>query len=116
LVVGLEPDRIKDLNQVKTVLQQQLQVDPGKVDAALAAPGVKPDFFVAIVTVDTARFTPLRSVLEPVPGIFFQHGQTRVAATDIALQTIGTVGSITADRLKQLGPPYQVGDAVGLTG
>src|SRR5205807_4743685 len=40
VVVGLEPDHITDLNQVKTVLQQQLHIDPAAVDKTLTAPGV----------------------------------------------------------------------------
>ena len=34
----------------------------------------------------------------------------------LGAQLIGNVGEITAERLKQLGAPYRVGDLVGLGG
>ena len=34
----------------------------------------------------------------------------------LGAQLIGNVGEITAERLKQLGAPYRVGDIVGLGG
>lgn len=115
--VGLEPDRIKDLAQVKAVLKQQLGVDAAAIDADLAAPGVRPNYFVAVARIRPDRFAQLRPVLEPVPGVFFQKTTGRVAvADDFALHVLGRYDDVTAERLKDLGSPYVVGDKVGLSG
>ena len=115
--VGLEPDHIKDLNEVKATLTQLLAVDPAAVDKALAAPGVQPNFFVPIITLRNDRYDSLRPQLAPVPGIVFQRTHARFAVEDgFATHVLGRVGEITAERLTQLGPPYAVGDAVGLSG
>ncbi len=115
--IGLEPDRITDRPLVDAVLRQHLNVVPATTTAALAAPGVKPDHFVPIARVRADRFPPLRPVLEPVPGIFFQRTIGRLAvAENFALHVLGRYDEVTAERLAELGEPYQVGDNVGLSG
>ena len=114
VIVGVEPDHITNLVQVQTTLAAVLGVSPATLQTALSAPGVKPNFFVPIVTLGTDAYTPLRPKLAPVPGIVFRRTQARVAASHT--QILGTVGEVTAERLAQLGPPYQVGDEVGLSG
>ena len=109
--VGLEPDRIKDLAQVKAVLKQQLGVDGATVDADLAAPGVRPNYFVAVARIRPDRLAQVRPVLEPVPGVFFQRTTGRAAvADDFALHVLGRYDEVTAERLTDLGSPYVVGD------
>jgi cell division protein FtsI/penicillin-binding protein 2 len=115
--VGLEPDRIKDRAQVQAVLKQQLGVEPAAVDAALAAPGVRPEYFVPVARIRPDRFAQVRAVLDPVPGVFFQRTSGRLAVSDdFALHVLGRFDEVTAERLGQLGPPYLVGDKVGLSG
>jgi cell division protein FtsI/penicillin-binding protein 2 len=117
VAVGLEPDHIKDLNHVKGSLTQLLSIDPAAVDKALSAPGVQPSFFVPIITLRTERYNALHDQLEPVPGIVFQKTHARFAAADnLAVHVVGRVGEITAERLAKLGPPYRIGDTVGLSG
>src|SRR5205085_6974339 len=90
VVVGLQPGRIVDLDRVQTLLTEQLGTDPAVVAAALAAPGVQPDHFVAVAEVPRDRFAPIRAVLDPVPGVFFQQSSGRVAPTDdFALHLLG---------------------------
>jgi cell division protein FtsI/penicillin-binding protein 2 len=120
VMIGLEPDRVATtLPQIKQLLHTLVGTDPASIDAALHAPGVRPNYFVPIATVpDDARYTTvLRPRLAPIAGVFFQRTRGVLAPTDAAeRQLVGTVGEITAQRLKQLGPPYQVGDKVGLSG
>ncbi len=119
--IGLRPDHIKspaDLVQVKFGMQAQLGVLPADIDKALHQPWVKPDLFVPVKTVPKdAKYQAIRTVLYPIPGIVFQS-TSGVAAVDsvLASEIIGSVGEITADRLKELGAPYKVGDQVGLSG
>lgn len=115
--IGLQPERIRDLAQVQAVLRQQLGVDPASVTAALNAPGVRPDHFVPVARIRPDRFAQVRPILEPVPGVFFQRTTGRVAvAEDFALHVLGRYDEVTAERLAELGPPYVVGDKVGLSG
>jgi cell division protein FtsI/penicillin-binding protein 2 len=117
ITVGLQPNRIRDLAQVQAVLTQQLGTDPTAVGAALAAPGVRLDQFVAVAQVARDRFTVVRPALEPVPGVFFRQGAGRVTPGDaFAAHLLGRVGDITAEGLTQLGRPYAAGDEVGLSG
>ncbi|HUY61226.1 MAG TPA: penicillin-binding transpeptidase domain-containing protein [Candidatus Dormibacteraeota bacterium] len=117
VTVGVEPSHVKQLSQVQSVLSSLLGVDPAAVARALAAPGVRPDYFVPIITIPAAQEAQLRSQLAPVPGIVFQRASARLPASPgLAPQVLGAVGAITAQRLSQLGPPYQVGDLVGLAG
>ena len=118
--IGLEPDRIaKTLPKIKTLMQSLVGTDPKSIDAALHGPGVRPNYFVGIATVpdDTRYHDVLRPKLAPIAGVFFQHHEGVLAPRDaLGEQLVGSVGEITADRLKQLGPPYRVGDQVGLGG
>jgi cell division protein FtsI/penicillin-binding protein 2 len=107
------------LPQVKELMQRLVGTDPASIDAALHAPGVTPDAKVTIATVpDDARYEQtLRPTLAPVPGVFF----TRVSGSSggsalLSSQIVGSVGDITAERLKQLGPPYHAGDQAGRSG
>jgi cell division protein FtsI/penicillin-binding protein 2 len=115
--VGLEPDHITNLDAVKSTLSTLLGVDPTAVDRALGAPGVQPSFFVPIITLPTDTYNQLRPQLAPVPGIVFQRTHGRFAISDtFAAHVLGRVGEITAEQLTKLGPPYAVGDTVGLSG
>lgn len=115
--IGLQPERIRDLAQVQAILRQQVGVEPAEVTAALNAPGVRPDHFVAVARIRPDRFAQVRPVLEPVPGVFFQRTTGRLpVAENFALHVLGRYDEVTAERLADLGEPYLVGDHVGLSG
>src|SRR5262245_39533938 len=116
-IIGLEPRAILDLNLVKTDFQQQLAIDPAKIDEALNARGVQPDHFVPIITVDQALYDQVAPVIYPLPGTRFRDTFIRGGPTpEFATHVLGTVGEATAEKLGELGEPYQAGDQVGLTG
>ena len=115
--VGVQPGRIQDQAAVETALERVLGIAPARVRAALAQPWVRPDLFVPITDVRPDRFATARPELEPVAGVFFQRGRSRRPVSDaLAAQVLGKVGEVTAERPQQLGPPYLVGDLVGLSG
>jgi len=115
--IGLQPERIRDRAQVLALLEQQLDVEPADVTAALSAPGVRPDHFVAVARIRPDRFAEVRPVLEPVPGVFFQRSTGRLRVTqNFAAHVLGRFDEVTAERLAELGAPYVVGDQVGLSG
>jgi cell division protein FtsI/penicillin-binding protein 2 len=121
VAVGLEPDRIHDLNQVHDVVARVLGVPAATVDRALNARGVRPNHFVPIASLSPERLAPLRPQLEPVPGVLFRRSRGRVGPSTggvdaLARHVVGAVGEVTAERLHELGTPYQVGDIVGQSG
>lgn len=117
VTVGVEPRRIEDLAQVKAALEEHLDVDPGSVDTALGRPGVQPDHFVPIVTVAEDRYAAVRDAIFPVPGLRFRDTTRRLGPDDtFARHVLGRAGEVTAERLEELGPPYQAGDIVGFSG
>jgi cell division protein FtsI/penicillin-binding protein 2 len=116
-IIGLEPRAVTDLDTIKLAFQQQLGIDPVAIDEALDAPGVQPDHFVTITTVDQARYDEVAPVIYPLPGTRFRDTFLRGGPTpEFAAHLLGRFGEVTEERLEELGEPYQVGDLVGLTG
>lgn len=116
-IIGLEPQAITDLNAVKAAFQQQLGIAPAEIDEALNAPGVQPNHFVTITTVDQARYDQVQAVIFPLPGTRFRDTFLRGGPTpEFAAHVLGDFGEVTAERLEELGEPYRQGDLVGLSG
>jgi cell division protein FtsI/penicillin-binding protein 2 len=115
--VGIEPRRVQDRSQMKTALQQHAGVDPARVDGLLDQPGLRPDVFVPVIDLREDRYAAVRSMLQPVPGLVFRRKEARVTPSEaFARHTLGRVGEVTAERLRELGRPYLAGDSVGLSG
>jgi cell division protein FtsI/penicillin-binding protein 2 len=116
-VVGIQPSRVTDRQQVKDALAANLGVDPALIDQRLDAPGVQPDHFVVITTISSERYEQVRPAIYPIPGTVFRDTMVRVAPSPgFAQHLLGRTGEITAERLEELGDTYQAGDVVGLTG
>ena len=116
-IIGVEPQAIENLGQVKAAFQDQLGIEPAAIDEALGAPGVEPNHFVPITTVSQARYQQVESVVYPIPGTRFRDTTVRTTSSEgFAAHVLGRTGEITAERLEELGEPYQVGDVIGLSG
>jgi hypothetical protein len=114
--IGIEPQRF-DRDASVPILAETLALDPAAIVAALDAPGVRPDHFVQIAELRPEAFELVRDVVYPIPGVTFPRGTARGGPTDgFARHVAGRFGEITAERLEELGPPYAVGDRVGLDG
>ncbi|MGZ4727593.1 MAG: penicillin-binding transpeptidase domain-containing protein [Acidimicrobiales bacterium] len=117
VTVGIEPRRMTDQAALTQTLVDTLQVDPATVAKALTRPGVKPDQFVPIIEIRRDRYDQVKPIIYPVPGLVFKQGTGRGApSTDFARQLLGRTGEITAEKLTELGAPYEAGDRVGLSG
>jgi cell division protein FtsI/penicillin-binding protein 2 len=117
VTVGIEPQRMKTREETFAALQQYLGVDPADAASALDAPGVRPDYFVAITTVPDAVYQAVKPQIYPVPGLLFRRSTQRTAATrQLAAHVVGTTGPITREILDQLGPPYDGTSQVGRSG
>jgi cell division protein FtsI/penicillin-binding protein 2 len=116
-VIGVEPQAITDLDALKLAFQAELGITPEQIDEALNAPGVQPDHFVEITTVDVPTYNLVEPVIYPLKGTRFRDAFLRGGPTPtFAAHLLGQYGEITAEKLEELGEPYQVGDRVGLSG
>ena len=116
-IIGVEPQAIIDLAAVKAAFQAELGIDPATIDEKLNAPGVQPDHFVTITTVDMPTSNLVRPVIDELQGTRFRDTVLRGGPTpEFAAHMLGRFGEITAERLEELGEPYEAGDLVGLTG
>ncbi len=116
-VIGVQPSAITNLAALKLAFQAELGIAPAVIDEKLNAPGVEPDHFVTITTVDMPTYNRVEPVIYPLPGTRFRDVFLRGGPTpEFAAHLLGQYGEITAERLEELGEPYEVGDRVGLTG
>ncbi|MFN2504146.1 MAG: penicillin-binding transpeptidase domain-containing protein [Acidimicrobiales bacterium] len=116
IVVGLRPGRVQDQAEVQATLERLLGVSPADVRSALAQASGRPEDFVPIIPVTAERLASVRAQLEPVPGVFFERASRSGPGDDFAGHVLGHTGEVTAELLEELGPPYLVGDRVGLSG
>ncbi len=119
--VGLVGSRIKNAAQVSADLIGA-GAGAAAVNAALAQAKAHPTFFEPVFQVSQTRFEQLKAQPGPsnvyaVPGTQFEQVSARSAITpQLAAHLVGTVGPITADQLKALGPPYDASSQAGQTG
>jgi cell division protein FtsI/penicillin-binding protein 2 len=119
--IGVVGSRIKNAKAVGADLIAA-GATPAQVQSALAQAKAHPTFFEPVFQVSQRRFEQLKAQPGPhnvyaVPGTQFQQATGRSAITpQLASHLVGTVGPITADQLKALGPPYDASSQVGQTG
>ena len=78
---------------------------------------MQPDFFVPIITITQEEYEAHESAIYPIPGTRFRDTTVRAGPTEgYAQHVLGRTSEATADRLAELGAPYQPGDVVGVTG
>jgi cell division protein FtsI/penicillin-binding protein 2 len=115
--IGLEPQAIANLDEVKLAFQAELGIDPASIDEKLNAPGVQPNHFVTITTVDVPTYNRVEPVIFPLLGTRFRDTFLRGGPTpEFAAHVLGRFGEVTGERLEELGEPYRAGDLVGLSG
>lgn len=117
VVVGLQPGRVKDVQQVASALQDALGSDPAKVRDLLERGRARPDQFIAVQEISEERYGQVRPSIYEVPGLVFQRKDVRLPPSEaFARQLIGRVGPVTKEGLEKLGEPYLAGDVVGQFG
>jgi cell division protein FtsI/penicillin-binding protein 2 len=121
VIVGVVGERIKHAGAVKADLIAA-GAPSAQVKQALAAAKAHPTYFEPVFTISQARFEELKAQpgsnnVYNVPGTQFQATQQTVAITrQLSAHLVGTIGPITAEQLKQLGPPYTASSIVGQGG
>jgi cell division protein FtsI/penicillin-binding protein 2 len=115
VVVGVEPGRITDTEQVVRALVDAAGADEAAVRALLARTDLRPDWFQPVIELSREAFDAADDALRPVPGILFRETEGRGGPV-VASHVVGRTGEVTAEQLEQLGPPYAEGDVVGQFG
>jgi cell division protein FtsI/penicillin-binding protein 2 len=119
VVVGLEGSRVKDPAAVTAVLTAA-GASAAEVSSALTAAASHPTYFEPVFTLSEARYQQLggqNSELYRVAGTVFEPTTMRTAATPgLAAHVVGSVGPITAEELRRLGPEYDSASRVGQAG
>jgi hypothetical protein len=116
VTIGVEGLRIKDAAAVQSALVAA-GATAAQASDAIAAAKVHPTYFEPVFTVSRDRYNQLAPTIYPIPGTVFQMGTALSAITPgLTAGIVGTVGSITAQELSQLGAPYTAQSVVGQTG
>ncbi len=116
VTVGIVGNRIKDAHGLGTALEQA-GATASEFSSALIAAQAHPSEFVPVFSLPDAVYEPIKATIYPIPGTQFQMTPARTALTpDLEAHIVGSVGSVTADELAKLGPPYAAGDIVGQSG
>jgi cell division protein FtsI/penicillin-binding protein 2 len=115
--VGIEPRSITDRPALVAELEDLLEIPAGVIDEALDAPGVQPDWFVAVAAVRAEDYPDVGPFVEALDGVLVRREFDRRAPTDdYAVQVLGTVGDITVEQLDAWGEPYDATRIVGRSG
>ncbi|TDB85059.1 NTF2 domain-containing protein transpeptidase [Actinomadura sp. KC216] len=118
-MVGVYPGQLADPQKTLDLLAKQTKIDGGRrLDAERLLGRVQsapPQEFLPLLTLEVPAHTKLIQRLNRVPGIQFQGVKAPIAPA-YAPELIGGLGPATADRLQQVGAPYQPGDTIGVSG
>lgn len=114
--IGVEPSRLHRAKaQTLATLGRVLGIDVATVTAAVDA--ARPDEFVPVITLRRAAYEQVKPRIYALPGTVFTAATSMLPpTTGFARAVLGTVGPATADVLRQAGPDYLSGDALGLSG
>jgi cell division protein FtsI/penicillin-binding protein 2 len=116
-VIGVVPQDIADLEVLLTELEAVAGIPPEVVTTELERPGVQPDWFLPVGRMRVGDYVTVQDDIEELDGVVVRDETARLGPVpDFADHFLGTTGEITAELLERFGPPYAVGDIVGLSG
>ncbi|WP_242903310.1 penicillin-binding transpeptidase domain-containing protein [Actinomadura terrae] len=117
--VGVFPGRLANPQRTLEELSRQTKIDGGRrLDSERLLGRVRsapPQRFLPLVTLQVPEHNALIQRLRQVNGLAFQGVHVPIAPV-YAPELVGTLGPATADRLQQVGAPYQPGDTIGVSG
>jgi cell division protein FtsI/penicillin-binding protein 2 len=114
--VGIEGSRVTDDNELTAALLQT-GATAAQIQSDELTAKTHPTWFVPVISLTQARYEQLKPTIYPVPGTVFDNFGARSPLTpELGAHVVGTLGPITSQQLRQLGPPYSAGDTVGQTG
>ena len=115
VTVYVQPRRTRDLDDVLTVLNDTLQIESAPLRERVVA--ADPDHLVDAVTLRVEDYAPLRTTLQPVPGLVFRKSWRPLTPTrEFGRALLGRVGPPTAEVLDAAAPGFGPTDLLGLSG
>ncbi|MDL4775975.1 penicillin-binding transpeptidase domain-containing protein [Actinomadura xylanilytica] len=117
--IGVYPGRLKDPQATVDALAKGTKIDGGrKLDAERLLGRVRsapPQKFLPLLTLQRPTHNLLIARLQQIPDVRAEAVQAPIAPLQ-APELVGGLGPATADRLQQVGAPYQPGDTIGVSG
>ncbi|GAA4376796.1 penicillin-binding transpeptidase domain-containing protein [Actinomadura verrucosospora] len=117
--VGVFPGQLADPQKTIDLLAKQTKIDGGRrLDSERLLGRVRsapPQTYLPLLTLQVPAHNALIQRLTHIPGLQFQGVRAPIAPA-YAPELIGNLGPATADRLQQVGAPYQPGDTIGVSG
>nr|BFE33575.1 penicillin-binding transpeptidase domain-containing protein [Actinomadura rugatobispora] len=118
-IVGVYPGQLRDPKRTVDQITRAARADGGQqLDSERLLGRVRsapPNAFLPLLTLQRPESNALILRLRQVQGLRFQPVQTPMAP-ELAPELVGGLGPATADRLQQVGAPYQPGDTIGVSG
>ncbi|MFL5864399.1 MAG: penicillin-binding transpeptidase domain-containing protein [Solirubrobacteraceae bacterium] len=112
-VFGVTPGRLAKPEQTLGQLAKITHLDKDRVIAHVRS--APPEKFLPLVTLQIPAEAADAAQLRQVPGVERQSRSAYVAPA-VAQEIVGRLGPATAERLQQVGAPYQPGDTIGVSG
>ncbi|SPT50712.1 Peptidoglycan synthase FtsI precursor [Actinomadura madurae] len=117
--IGVFPGQLADPQKTLDLLAKQTKIDGGRrLDAERLLGRVRsapPQTFLPLLTLQVPTHNALIQRLANVPGLRLQGVRAPIMPA-YAPELVGSLGPATADRLQQVGAPYQPGDTIGVSG
>jgi penicillin-binding protein 2 len=116
ITVGVIPQFLDDPDQVVEVVSRVTDVEPEKIQAAIAA--ARPDWFVPIGDITFDESLEYDNLLRQFPGVDRRaHAVRTYTDGETAAHLVGYMGAIPAERKDEyLSKGYQPDDLIGLAG
>ncbi|MCO5998830.1 penicillin-binding transpeptidase domain-containing protein [Actinoallomurus rhizosphaericola] len=112
-VFGVTPGRLANAEQTLGQLAKITHLDKDRVLAHVRS--APPQKFLPLVTLQVPQQAGDAAQLRQVPGVELRSKPAYVAPA-VADEIVGDLGPATAERLQQVGAPYQPGDTIGVSG
>ncbi|MCO6005971.1 penicillin-binding transpeptidase domain-containing protein [Actinoallomurus purpureus] len=112
-IFGVTPGRLANAEQTLGQLAKITHLDKDRVIAHVRS--APPQTFLPLVTLQTPDQAGDAAQLRQVPGVE-RRSRLSYVAPAVADEIVGRLGPATAERLQQVGAPYQPGDTIGVSG
>ncbi|MEV4254452.1 penicillin-binding transpeptidase domain-containing protein [Spirillospora sp. NPDC049652] len=118
-LVGVRPGQLKDPKATITQMVKVTKIEGGRrLDGERLLGRVRsapPQNFLPLLTLQRSSGDKLIERLKHVEGLEFKVVSAPIQP-QFAPEVVGELGAATADRLQQVGAPYQPGDTIGVSG
>jgi hypothetical protein len=112
-IVGVYPGGLRNPGDTIGKLAKATGLDRDRLLGRVRA--ARPQAFFPMLTLQLPEQNQVVARLQSIPGLVFRRG-SMPAAPALAPELVGKLGAATAERLQQVGAPYQPGDTIGVSG